>query len=1153
MRTAAGDMPFLEHLEELRVRILRSLLAVMAGFGVGLLLVQRFGLVNRLKEPIAPFLPDGKLTVLSPTDPVMIVLKLAFITGLVLASPIIIWQTWAFFSPALYEREKKAMVPALFVGLALFLLGCLFAWLVVVPKALVVLLSFQADAFNTLITYEKYFAFVVQIVLAMGISAELPLLLILLTALGIVTPQLLSRFRRVAIVLALIAGAFLSPGGDIFTMGLMTVPLLLLYEVGIAGSVVVHRRRLRKEAMSAALVLFACLLPGPAAAQVPAARDTTARADTLRPGAATDTARARRLGLPTSPARSFGAADSVMRALLERPGFAATRYLADSAFLTTSDRLVRLQGRAMSERQGAILEAETISYREDACDFSAVGDPKLFEGGTVLVGDRIRYDTCVERGVVEGGFTSFKDAGADWFLRGNLGVDSASARRFAASSEITSCDLPLPHYHFAAKEVKWMTSSLMVARPAVLYIRDVPIAWIPFIFQETRPGRRSGILVPEFGFSDIVRPDPGYNRQVTNFGYYWAANDYVDVAARFDWYARRSTRWNVVTQYRWLDRFLQGSIDYAQQTENTGAQARSIRWNHRQQFGLTTSLSASLNLTSNSRVVNRNEIDPLITTQQLASDLNLQRRFAWGLMTLGGRRRQTLGDDQVNQEFPTFTLTPRSFDFGRAITWSPALAFRNSTATDARVLLLIPGEDAVDSVERTPRRRITTLDLQTPLRLGGFNWTNTVQLEDREAQLAGLDSVRIPDPDSPNPADSITVLRFLAGTYSSSFNWDTGINLPILFPTSWKLTPSVSIRNTTGGAYAIRNERTDGRWVTQGKRLQYGLSMSPTFFGFFGGIGPVARIRHSVSPSFTFSFSPETTIPEEYARATAPSPAAPLQLVSPATMRLSFRLSQNFEAKERTAEGDTVAARQARKYRLLSVNTSSIEYDFEQARQPGRTGWTTRTLTNSFQSDLVPGFDLSLTHDLWDGPVGTTGAKFDPFLAAVTAGFGLTGNTFRSIGALFGLGERPPAPDRPGPDDVPGTSVGDPRAAMRQRALRQTNMLTGPRRPFTANVNISISRVRPTELTEASTTSNVSFSTSFSPTRFWGVSWSTQYNVTTSEFEAHMVRLERDLHDWRAGFNFVRSPNGNFALFFSIHLVDLPDLKVDYNQRTYRR
>ena len=173
----------------------------------------------------------------------MIVFKLGFLVGLVLASPIILWQLWAFLAPALYAREKRALVPSLFVGLLLFLTGAALAYVFVVPQALRVLFSFQTEAIAPFITYDKYFSFVMQVTLALGISFELPLVIIILSWLGVIGPAELSRFRRFAVVLAFIAGAVLSPGADLLSMMMMTVPLLLLYEVGYAGSVVIGRRR----------------------------------------------------------------------------------------------------------------------------------------------------------------------------------------------------------------------------------------------------------------------------------------------------------------------------------------------------------------------------------------------------------------------------------------------------------------------------------------------------------------------------------------------------------------------------------------------------------------------------------------------------------------------------------------------------------------------------------------------------------------------------------------------------------------------------------------------------------------------------------------------------------------------------------------------
>ena len=223
MTAPGGEMPFLDHLEELRQRILRALGAIVVAFGVGLWAVERLQLVALLKAPIAPYLPDGKLTFTSPTEPLMIVFKLGFIVGLVLASPVVIYQAWAFLAPALYDRERKVLIPALGAGLVLFLVGAAMGYVFVVPQALRVFFSFQAEALQPMITYDNWFGFVLQIVLALGLSFELPLVIIILAALGLVTPAGLGRFRRYAVVLSFIAGAVLSPGADVLSMLMIVV------------------------------------------------------------------------------------------------------------------------------------------------------------------------------------------------------------------------------------------------------------------------------------------------------------------------------------------------------------------------------------------------------------------------------------------------------------------------------------------------------------------------------------------------------------------------------------------------------------------------------------------------------------------------------------------------------------------------------------------------------------------------------------------------------------------------------------------------------------------------------------------------------------------------------------------------------------------
>ena len=1178
MSGPGAEMPFLDHLEELRGRLVRALAAIVIGFGVGLWLVQRFQLVVLLKEPIAPYLAStgGKLAVLSPTDPVMIVLKLGFIVGVVLASPIIIYQIWAFLAPALYERERRAVMPALGAGLILFLIGSALGYFYLLPQALRVLFSFQSDALALVITYSEYFSFVLQIVLAMGISFELPLVIILLAAIGIVSPLGLHRFRRFAMILCMFAGAILSPGTDVLSMVMMTVPLLLLYEVGFLGAWVIDRRRRRSAA--AILLLFALAgAPRSLSAQQPVpppkpapvgANPVRAPGDTLkpdstrvRPGQSVDTATARRLGLPTGPAYTFAPDDSVLAALLQMPGYEGTRYRADSATLFADDRRIELEGRAMTRRGTTTLEADTITYQETTCLIEASGTPNLFDQETVLTGGGgIRYDTCIRRGVVTKAVTSFKQNGEDWFLRGNLAQDSSASRVFAASSEITNCDLPEPHYHFTAKEVKWISETIMIARPAVLYVRDVPVLWLPFVFADGRTGRRSGILIPRFGLNDIVRTSPGYDRQITNVGYYWAPNDYVDVTARLDWYSNSYVQYGLAGQYRWLNRFVSGAVAYNQQRENTGASSTNIRWDHRQNFDLSTSLNLSLNYASNSTVVSDNSLDPLLSTQQILSSGNFSKRFGWGNVNLGASRRQPLSAGQpTTMTLPALSISPKPIDLARNVTWSPGLSITNDLIQNSPItpppVQVLPG-GIIDTLNQTFDQRSSAVNFDTPLRFGGFDFRNSFAYFDQQRNgTIAIAQVKIPDPTTPDPTDSIVVAQTRGGDFASTFDWETGINLPTLFRGSWKLQPVFGVANASSlGAFAVRNPNTNGDWVFQGKRFNLGVTSTPTFFGFFPGFGPLARIRHSLSPTISYTYNPAATVSQEYARAIA-GPSGPINTRTDPTQTLSVGLSQNIEGKLKSAAKDTTEGQEARKYRLLGLTTSPLSYDFEQAKKPGLNGWRTQTMTNTFQSDLVPGFNLSLTHDLWNGPVGFNTSHFDLFLQSATAGFAVSSHTVTSVLRLFGLAKGPQTAANPNEAPPPSYVASQSRNGRPPSFYTSDNnglQTAGSGRQFTANFNYTLSRSRAGVGGAQPARQNIGFSTSFAPTPLWTVSWSSQYNITDGTFESTVVRLERNLHEWRAGFNFSRSPNGNFAFYFSIFLTGMPEIKADYNQSTFQ-
>ena len=279
-----------------------------------------------------------------------------------------------------------------------------------------------------------------------------------------------------------------------------------------------------------------------------------------------------------------------MRSLMDRPGYTSTHFRSDSARLFAKDKRVELEGSVLTDRQGVKLEAGSVQYREDDCILEASGKPHLFDKDQVLLGEGISYNTCRHRGVIRGAFTNFNEQGTVWFLRGNVASDSSSTRLYAASSEITSCDLPMPHYHFSAREVKWVSNSVIVARPVVLYVRDVPILWLPFIFQDTRPGRHSGILTPQFGpqrhHPDVEHLQPSADQPGVLLGHQRLRRRHVPGGLVLGRYLQAGVGLN----YRILNRFMNGTVNVSRQWQNGGGSANGLHWTHQQAFSLSTSL-----------------------------------------------------------------------------------------------------------------------------------------------------------------------------------------------------------------------------------------------------------------------------------------------------------------------------------------------------------------------------------------------------------------------------------------------------------------------------------------------------------------------------------------------------------------------------------
>jgi len=243
----SAEMPFLDHLEELRWRIFYSLIAFTLGLLVAFALLQKVSIIGFLERPVLPYLHGQKLVYTHPGDAFGIVLNASFVLGVILASPAILYQVWAFFAPALYAHEKRLVIPVLIGAVVLFMAGVALSFYVVLPFTLSFLFAFQTDALQPMITVSEYFGFAISMSLAFGAVFELPILILALTALGIVTPKFLNKYRRHAIVLCVIAAAFITPGADPTSLFALSVPLYLLFELSVAVSIVIHRRKQRRE------------------------------------------------------------------------------------------------------------------------------------------------------------------------------------------------------------------------------------------------------------------------------------------------------------------------------------------------------------------------------------------------------------------------------------------------------------------------------------------------------------------------------------------------------------------------------------------------------------------------------------------------------------------------------------------------------------------------------------------------------------------------------------------------------------------------------------------------------------------------------------------------------------------------------------------
>ncbi|HET7612503.1 MAG TPA: putative LPS assembly protein LptD [Gemmatimonadaceae bacterium] len=954
-------------------------------------------------------------------------------------------------------------------------------------------------------------------------------------------------------------------------------------------------------------------------------RDTTAAGrDTTRAGAASkDTTAAPRQLI------EWAEADSVMQALMKREGYTATRYQGDTAIFDARTHNLELKGvKSGVNREQTVLVGKTITYSDSTKIIIARGDTVILrdpeqQAADVIARGQMVYSVALRRGCVTNISTSV-ESGEKWFVEGANACfvsqpvfvpDTSRGREtafYARNASLTSCDDSIPDYHFQAKQIKMVSKNIMVARPAVLYIGDVPILWLPFIFQDMRSGRRSGILTPRFGVTELFRNSPTYRREVDNLGYYFALSDYMDAQIAMDWRSgSRPTegdpgwvRFNGELQYRWLDRFMTGRVGLFHHSQRDGTTNTGLSWYHSQDFSQDTHLHTNINYVTNTSIQRTTTFNPMQVLASISSNIDYATKIGPASLDIGGQNTQHPGRKTVDRTFPVFSITSPTIAVTSWLDWTPTFNYTTSQqlnsdqAGDFTYRFFTNARGEPDSVALKRNARQTSSSFNTPIRIGGFTWSNSFKMTDNEIDAPQNFIVR-----DPNDSSKRTN-RIFAKTFDTDVDWQTSFTLPSIGHNSLNLVPSFSIVNVDGShGFWVRSHLNGGRFVTQSKRISTGLSASPTLFGLFPGFGPVTRFRHSITPQLTWTYAPSGKLSDEFLQATNRSRQSYLGTL--AQNSLTLTVSQVLEAKLRSS--DTSSTAEPKKVRVLSTDFSALSWDFERARKTHRSGFNSSNFSANFTSDLIPGFRSGIQWSLYQGDILSDSAVFKPFRTGINASLTLNSQSgiFGVFNRLFGRAAPPAHPQvesvEPSPDDalasrVAATPIAGVTSRNRQFSMPATQgwsttltYSSSRQRPPTGSGNIIDENFFATQCAAAianpilyqqcidlartnlaNTKSplqsgigggtfirtppqdNLQASTSFHLTPKWSGTWNTNYDFTARKFGMHTVTLQRELHDWRAIFGFTQAPNGNFAFTFFIALNAEPDLKFNYDKQTYR-
>jgi hypothetical protein len=883
--------------------------------------------------------------------------------------------------------------------------------------------------------------------------------------------------------------------------------------------------------------------------------------------------------------------DTTLAQLMRMPGYGVTEYQGGQADFAAKKRILILESskdhKARVDRDGNDIQADsTIQYNQSSALILTTGASSFTPAGSDQVNARgLVYDLRLGKGSAYDAKTTYDQMGAKWVTSGQMNLATRDST-YMANAIFTSCDMPLPHYHFETDKIKIIAGKVLIARPVRLYFADVPVAWLPFIANSLSRGRASGILTPQFSVNDIVRTSAGYHRRISNLGFYWAMSDYSDAIIAFDWWSQNYLAMTSGINYRFNRQFLTGSLDVRRFWQSDGGRQLTLSTQHSWKVDERTSVRMSAQYASSASFVTQNSLDPQEVTQSINSSGGLNHRFDWGNLSVSANRQQYLNDGRVAWTLPSANLSLSTITLFKAplneahfwnnMTMSGTAALTRSTLNRVQPDTFTVGTSDTQQLQGSESGSLS---------MGPFSVRQSVNFQ--RSTTLGVPTAYLLLGDSADPSQLVTGSP-AQNVATQTIGWSASMDYQQRLIGSTTLTPSLTL---SGSLFQSDTSDLAHTFVSAPSRVSFGANLKTDVYRFFPGFGPYSAIRHKLSPSFSFAYGPgtrPTALQSQVFRGT--------QAIGP-TKTLSLTLNQTFEAKKKQQKSDSTssatstqvtaadttgsgmasgvesgsesgAPKEVQKpqiVQLLGISTSVVSYDFERADTTNFIqGFTTTQLHNQITSDFLKGLTLSINHDLFDDKIDANGQlhrRFSPHLSQVNFNFSLDSNSgivrFLHLGGGGGSNAAANAEQGQAADTTGGnsfaTSVTDANSIIPGRPSSESYDLGGSPQAggggqgWRANLSYALQRPRSNS---AATSQMLSGTVTLHPTQYWNVTWQTSYDLERGKFNDQLIALTRDLHRWQAHFVFTQPATGNWQFRFEVSLRDERDLKFNYAQRS---